>query len=82
MIEITAEHLHRAANLAGTTQDPSELGFAPNALEEFVENSNWHATVLDGPSLDLDPLALAIGVSIGVIAGQQRVEHEAHEEAS
>lgn len=77
-MDITSEHLHRAADIVGKTEDPAELGFAENALEQFVEESTWDDVDSKGPSRDLDPLSLAMGVSIGVLAGRQQVEHCDH----
>ena len=75
-MKIEARHLHMAADIVGETEDHSTLGFAENALEEFVEASNWHDERPDGPLRSLDPLSLAMGVSIGVVTGKQLVEHE------
>lgn len=46
-------------------------GFAKDALDEFVNSSTWGEH--GGPKLELDPLSLAMGVSIGVVAGRQQV---------
>ena len=77
-MEIEAEHLHRAADIVVELDDPKAVGFAEGALEEFVENSTWRDDTADGAPRELEPLALALGISIGVLAGKQLAEHERH----
>lgn len=75
---ITAEDLHDAADLVGRFGDDEsrigEYGLPFEELAAFVESSDWYEHDADGPPHDLDPLALAIGISIGVIAAQAKSE--------
>lgn len=68
---ITAEDLHAAADHVSHAQDHVELGFREGALEQFVEASNWwEPPALGLVALSIDPLSLALGVSIGVVAAR------------
>jgi len=73
-VRITAEDLHDAADLCGSFGDDetriAEYGLTFKALQEFIDDSDWRDIGAQGPMRDLDPLALAIGISIGVIAAQ------------
>lgn len=73
-MKLTAEDLHRAADIVGAMGDDQtqigEYGLPWEQLEAFVDGSDWHDVDEAGPRRTMDPLALAIGISIGVIAGR------------
>lgn len=72
--DITAEDLHAAADVAGSFGDDETLiasyGMPWEALVEFVDDTSWRDIGPGGPEREMDPLALAIGISIGVIAAR------------
>ena len=69
---LTPERLHAAADLLGTFGDDDsrigEYGLPIEALQAFVDESDWQDAGPEGSGRQMDPLALAIGISIGVIA--------------
>ncbi len=75
-MKIEAHHLHAIADQVAETHDLSELLFAEGALEDFAQNAKWRDDGPNGQKRTLDPLALGLGVCIGVLAGKQLVEHE------
>ncbi len=82
---ITAEDLHSAADLIGTFGDDEGkiglFGLPIEALHDFVDNTTWRDFDADGPECQMDSLALAIGISIGVIASRDFHHDEAADEA-
>ncbi len=76
-MRIEVEQLHRAADIVGKTEDADEiLAGLGDALDGFIEESNWHEENPDGPGIELAPLSLAMGVSIGIVVAQHLREHE------
>jgi len=70
---LSAEDLHAAADIVGSFGDDEsrigqEYGLPVEVLKEFIDGSAWRDRDPYGPLREMDPLALAIGVSIGVIA--------------
>lgn len=78
-MKLTAEDLHAAADVVGGFGDNEavlgEHGLPWAALQEFIDESDWRDVGPTGPWRDMDPLALAVGISIGVVAaGASRAE--------
>lgn len=73
---IDAEDLHSAADICASFGDDedriAEYGLPFEALRQFIEDSAWRDVDEHGAPRDLDPLALAIGISVGVIAAQRQ----------
>lgn len=71
---ITPDDLHAAADLVASWGDDesriAEYGVSMDTLEEFVLGSDWGDIDASGPHRDIDPLALVMGISIGVIAAK------------
>lgn len=73
---INVKHLHTAADLVGEMGDDETLienyGMSAAVLQAFIAESDWRDVDMSGPLRDLDPLALAIGISIGVVAAERQ----------
>lgn len=76
---LTAESLHTAADiLGGWGDDDSRLGVYGLPIEEltrFIHDSTW-SDEETGAAREIEPLSLAIGVSIGVVAARTAINRE------
>lgn len=72
---LTDEDLHDAADLVASFGDDetrlADYGLTMDQLQRFVDGSDWRDIDASGPHRDIDPLALAMGISIGVVAARR-----------
>lgn len=72
--QISVEDLHRAADLYAEDRPRppvEDFGLSFEDLKRFIREADWHEFGIGGPPRRLDPLALAIGISVGVIAANR-----------
>jgi hypothetical protein len=66
---ITADDLHEAADALNYEDTFEQQGFAPGALEEFINAARFYDSPGPNPKrLDIDSLSLAYGIGIGIRA--------------
>lgn len=66
---VLAEQLHEAADIVGAADSSGlrQFGVAEQSVVQFVEGTAWEGEDTGDP-MNVDPLSLAMGITIGIVA--------------
>lgn len=77
---IDSERLHRAAEVVAKQDEPEDGGFAPDALDRFLDESTFLRELTGGTNeVGIHRGSMAYGIAVGVEAARLEAENETQE---